>query len=93
MTEQLIIVTAWIWGVKAVFTDPFILHKQGEWLDKKLPSWIRKPLFRCPVCMSSVWGTYFYFYFDHAGIMDWIIFVFALAGISYLLKEFLYPEE
>lgn len=93
MIEQLLIVTAWIWGVKAIFTDPFIFWKVGKWMDENVYNLISKPLIRCPVCMSSIHGTYFFLYFDNNGIMNWALFVISLAGISFLIKEFLYPEE
>lgn len=93
MIEQIFIVTAWIWGVKAVFTDPFIFFKLGEKVEGLIGRWVSKPLFRCPVCMSSAHGTYFFLYFDRSGIMDWALFVMCLAGISFLIKEYLYPEE
>lgn len=93
MIEQICIVTLWIWGIKAIHTHPFIFWKQGAWLDKKLPRYIVKPLFRCPVCMSSVHGTYFFLYFDMSGIMNWIVFLITLAGIQFLIVAFLYPEH
>lgn len=92
MIEQLVITSAFIWGIKAVTEYPFIFYKQANWINSVLPIWVVKPIYKCPVCMSSVHGTYFFFYFDQSGLLNWVIFVFALCGIQYLIVEFLYPE-
>lgn len=92
MIEWLLIGTAWIWGIKAIFTYPFIFWKQGEWLEGILKKWICKPLFRCPVCMASFHGT-FIFLFSNVSIFLYPVFIIALAGISYLIVEILYPEH
>lgn len=93
MIQWLLITTAWIWGVKAIHTHPFIFWKQANFVEHHLGKIISKPMFRCPVCMSSVWGTYFFWYSDQSGIMNWIVFVIALAGIQFLIVEYLYPEN
>ena len=93
MIEWLLITIAWIWGIRAIFTKPFIFWQTGDWMDNNLPRAVVKPLIRCPVCMPSIWGTYMFLYSDQIGIMNWIIFVISLAGINFLLIEFLYPEN
>lgn len=93
MIHWLLITTLWIWGIKAIFTYPFIFWKQGDWLDSNLPRYLVKPLISCPVCMPSIHGTCMFLYSDQTGVMNWIIFVIALAGINYLIVEFLYPEN
>lgn len=93
MIQWIILTVAFIWGFHALFEYPFILWKQGIWLDKKLPKFIKKPLYRCPVCMASFWGTYFFLYSDQTGVMNWILFVFAVCGINFLIVEFLYPSN
>lgn len=93
MIEHLAIATFFIWGIKAVTEYPFIFYKQANWLNSVLPVWVAKPIYKCPVCMSSVWGTYFFLYSDQRGLINWVIFVFALCGINYLIVEFLYPNH
>lgn len=36
-----------------------IFDKLGEWLDERLPEYISKPLYGCPICMSIWWGVAF----------------------------------
>ena len=91
MIEWIFLTVLFIWGVHAIFEYPFIFWRQGEWLDRYIPKMIRKPLYRCPVCMSSIWGTYFFLYSDQSGIMNWIVFVFAVCGVNFLIVEYLYP--
>ena len=63
-----------------------------------LPSWIKKPLATCPICMASVYGTPIFWlaYFAELINYDYIIifyicYVFALSGIQYLILTFM-PE-
>ncbi len=63
-----------------------------------LPSWIKKPLATCPICMSSVYGTpvFWLSYYMELINFDFIIivyicYIFALAGLQYLILTFI-PE-
>ncbi len=50
-------------------------------LDTKLPEWLSKPLYGCPICMSFWYGSLFYILYN--GFDKWlIIVVFAAAGIN-----------
>ena len=91
MIHNIIVTALVIWGVRGITSWPFIFWKIADNLEVRLPSWITKPLFGCPVCMSSVYGTYFFFYFDQTGVMNLIVFILSIAGINYLLYEFFYP--
>lgn len=64
-----------------------------------LPSWIKKPLGTCPVCMASVYGTpvfWFAYLIGHLQndyiIIIYICYIFALAGVNYLILAFM-PEN
>jgi len=49
-----------------------------------------KPVILCPLCMSSVWGTIFYFtfsFFYGGGVLEWIPSVFAIAGAVTVLNR------
>lgn len=64
-----------------------------------LPLWIQKPLATCPICMSSFYGTpvFWFAYLNNLINYDYIIivyicYVFALAGLNYLILTFM-PDE
>lgn len=104
MIELIIINSLIIWGVYASLQEGFIYGWIGDWIRGKhkekdnLPSWIKKPLATCPICMSSVYGTPI-FLFAHLTelinfefyIFVYICYVFALAGLNYLILTFM-PE-
>jgi hypothetical protein len=47
---------------------------------------IAKPVIRCVVCMSSIYGTFIYFLFTDGSLLIWPIFIIALAGLNYIIK-------
>jgi hypothetical protein len=64
-----------------------LLETKGvrDWIFKAL-----KPLISCIYCMSSVWGTIFYFTWSFiygGGVLGWIPSIFAIAGTIYVLKS------
>ena len=115
MIELLIINSLIIWGVYASIQEGFIFDKIGNWIrgfktiylhnslarteKDNLPSWIKKPLGTCPVCMASVYGTpvfWFAYLIGHLQydyiIIFYICYIFALAGLNYLILAFM-PEN
>lgn len=92
MIQWLLIGTAWIWGIKAITSHPFIFYKIANDIEYHAGKWICKPLFRCPVCMASLQGS-FIFAVSGLNIYYWPVYIIALAGIQFLLIEFLYPEN
>jgi len=83
---MLLLGAAWIWGVKCLFTEMFILGPVANRLRSKLPGFITKPLFDCPPCMSSIHGTLVYWYMGGDSIPGWIFYCVALCGVNYMLK-------
>ena len=94
MIEQILIAALFITGF-------WYLGEEGELLSfakrkvigcsKKSPLllMIFKPLWLCCVCMSSVWGTGFYYYFNSIVELQTILFCVVLAGTVKLLTYFL----
>ena len=63
-------------------------------------NWIKKPLATCPICMSSFYGTpvFWFAYLTNMINYDYIIivyicYVFALAGLNYLILTFMPGES
>lgn len=72
-------------GIWTAFRPQMILGPIGDWLFMKAPAFIHKPLFSCPQCMSSVWGTAFFFAFglnDRLPSWAFIPHVLALCGLT-----------
>lgn len=66
--------------------DVMILGRVAYWLDGFLPEIIRKPLYGCPPCMSTVWTpimwfVIFQFPFDIKIIAAWLV----VSGINWLI--------
>jgi hypothetical protein len=81
----------WIWGVHCLLSEGYLFDKVGHLIDR-LPEFLSKPLYQCPPCQSSIHGIVIFFIFSD---QDWyyvFLYVLALAGVNYIIKEFLYPE-
>lgn len=76
-----------------------ITTKEGEinhWVDKllwSLPEWIKKPLYDCPTCMSSVHSTYIYWTYhywigeiNYQTALIYVVYVFGLAALNTLVN-------
>jgi hypothetical protein len=62
-----------------------IFHRPAKYLKSRLPEWVCKPLFSCPVCMSSVWSLVFLGVF---GIPDWEfipVIILMVAGLNTII--------
>ncbi len=109
MIELIIINSLIIWGVYASLQEGFIYGWIGDWIrggrntrygyKNNLPSWIKKPLATCPICMSSVYGTPIFLFAHLTGLINfefyifvYICYIFALAGLQYLILTFM-PES
>lgn len=77
-------------------------HRMPLWFvsfytKKLIGEYWTKPLFTCGSCMSSVWGTVFYWTYliqhnakiDFDTIAIWIIYILMLLGINKLIHEYL----
>lgn len=72
-----------------------ITTQEGEinsWVDNLLfaaPEWVKKPLYSCPTCMSSLHSIYIFWYnyeFNQANILLYIVYVFALCALNTLVN-------
>lgn len=79
---------AFIWGLNYACRSGEIFGDPADWMRAHAPKWINTPLFDCPYCMASVWGTIFFVVFLW-GLpwYLWVIFCFCLTGLGHLIKE------
>jgi len=80
-----------IWGLHKLLTAEWsILSVVGDIISERIPENLAKPLFTCPMCMSSVWSVGFLF----TGLQwyYWPIYSLCLLGASALICSFLYSD-
>lgn len=55
--------------------------------DRLLPYWATKPLYNCPICMSSIWGLWYWRFhpWEQSQISYWIFYTLGLAGMCWLI--------
>lgn len=88
-----------IYGLNIIFQDGHVFEKQGEWITDKLGDKWSKPVINCSICMSSVYGTLWFFIglqlgFDvHMHIKLWIPYVFCLAGLNTIINKLTSKER
>lgn len=86
----LVITSLWIFGVYAVFDSRHLLGKVGGWVMSQTSETLCRPLFRCPVCMSSVHGGLFgVVFYDFT--LTVLPFIICLAGLNFIINSLL-PE-
>jgi hypothetical protein len=81
-------------GIHAATWDGMILEPIRIWLDSKLSNkygkYVKKPLYECLICMSSVW-TIIYSLLNYGCInTSTFILIIVVAGINTLLMHFIY---
>lgn len=83
---NLIPVSLCIWGIHILFQEGHIFEQLGDWMDEKLPEGLNKPLWACPVCMSSIWGTAGYFILG-LHYHYFFPFIFCLCGLNTIILK------
>jgi len=73
-------------GIWTLFEKDMLLDKVGDYLVKQLPKWVTFPLFECPICMSSVHGTWIWF-ITNGEWTGWPIFCIALCGAMKIIAH------
>lgn len=74
----------------------FGLYEDGFGNDKGIiPKWLRilrRPLYSCPICMPSIWGSAAYWIINcnaaspwYSLVTFWLLSIFAMSGLVYIL--------
>ncbi len=78
--------TAYQQGLKGYsLDDSNLLGFIAYWGDKILPWFFTKPLWNCPLCMSSLWSVWYWVFPRNHDWIEYIFYIFALAGIVHIL--------
>ena len=81
MIEALILNSVFIIGLWTVCKEGMLL---GWVRDLDIPEMLQKPLFLCPPCMASVWGTLGWLVSD-VSLLMWFPYVVILAGLNAII--------
>lgn len=95
-----------LYGTKVLFLPGMIFEGVKKWLDwwfiergNALTRKLSKPLYACPPCMSSIWGSLIYwwsqgFTWNADRVVFWLLFIMAAcAGTWILLYQFPLDDE
>lgn len=78
-------------AIHIVFTWKGMLLKHiGDWLDLRLNKYIKKPLFTCPMCMSSFWTLVYFILVERTINESTFVTVLVVCGINTLLTTLIY---
>lgn len=81
-------------AIHVIFTNEGMFgYEVGNFLEAVFPEWISKPLFTCPTCMASIWGSLFWFCSGGSFSGWWIVAVFMLSGLNKLAEVILYGSN
>jgi|SRR5690606_24363007 len=100
MTDFLLLMalaSLWIWGIRCLFSEGYILERTGRFIERTFPSWVYYPTLGCCACMSSIHGTLWYWIggavvLETVNFFVWPVFCVCLCGVNYLLLETIYRE-
>lgn len=65
-------------------------YKIGQWIKERISDNLAKPLFSCPTCMASIWGTFFWFISGGSFTWWWVVACMALSGINTIASALIY---
>lgn len=83
---HIIILSLALYGTKVTWQEGMIFEKPKLWLDKLFgEAMIRKPLYACPACMPSIWGTLYFWLCTGFTWNMWPVFVLACCGTTWIL--------
>lgn len=87
MIELALLIAYAVFFMHVTTWEGHIFEEVGNLLDMKLPEWIAKPLYACPICMSFWWGVAAMALMrvtgvHHFNIVQVILVVFAAGGIN-----------
>lgn len=77
----LLIASLVCFGVWNAFAPGMILGWLGNIWDRRLPECLQKPLYSCPPCLASIYGSVVWI-LAGGDLTWWLPFVLALSGLN-----------
>jgi hypothetical protein len=81
MLQHSFIIAFAVYGYYACFWEKAIFGKVAAWLKERLPEYICKPLFECPICLVPWYGVPLY-WFLWGWQIEMIPVIFGAMGIN-----------
>lgn len=81
----LIFNSLFIFGLSTLFDENNLLEGLGKLIEKTIGTFWSKPIFLCPACMASVWGTIGFFTFSNLSFWHWPLYCICLCGLNVIL--------
>lgn len=81
MVEHIFIIAFISYGWCACFWEEHIFEKVGDWLYDRLPEFITKPLYDCPICNSFWMGTAIYWTMWGHDWKEWAMISMGAVGL------------
>lgn len=74
-----------------LFNDDSSFMSHLTYFLGNLPNWVKKPLYECMFCMSSVWGLTWFSIFAwlfeaHFGVLKYVFCILVIAGMVTVLQ-------
>ena len=86
MLEQAFIIAFIVYFIKATTWRGMIFYRTKEKLQW-LPSYLKKPIFECPICMTPWWGIIVYLTAHYSGLEEFKELTFARLFFTVLISS------
>lgn len=97
MLETIAIGSLCIMGLYAAMGEGMILEFLKHFFERitnnSVLRHIRPALYECPICMASIWGTTVWLLLDNWFSIAWVLYVFAVAGLNYIIVNVVNSDE
>lgn len=97
MLETIVIGSLCVLGLYAAMGEGMILEFLRNFFERitnnKVLRPIRSALYECPICMASIWGTMVWLLLGDWFGVYWALYVFAVAGLNYVLINMVNSDE
>ena len=83
-------------GIYAATWRGMIFHKPAKYVKGLIPKLICKPLFCCPICMSSVWTLVYFAVFGFPDLLIIPVVILMTAGLNTIIVSMIaniIPDE
>lgn len=93
MIEKVLLIAFFSYGYCSTFWEGMIFEKIGDWLKERLPEYIQKPLFLCPICNAFWSGTAIYWIFWANDWKEWLLVCICAIGINAVIVNLINKIE